>query len=93
MTALTHAIPIPISKDSFMLKMGLYLHVRETNTIARATDTIDSIQAWDLAVLKQRAKEAVLAHARKLTVQNPNIIINHINLYLPCTFFMLKTTR
>ena len=48
---------------------------------------------WDLSALQQRVEEAILAHAMNLTTENPNLHVHHINLYLPCTFFMLSTKR
>jgi len=50
-------------------------------------------QVSDLSVLRERAESTVLAHAVNVTASNPDISVDHINLYLPCTFFMLRSER
>ena len=50
-------------------------------------------QVSDLSVLRERAESTVLAHAVNVTAGNPEVSVDHINLYLPCTFFMLRSER
>ena len=51
------------------------------------------VQAWDLPELVERTRKAVVEHAARVELEQPDTPIDHINLYLPCTFFMLRTIR
>lgn len=51
------------------------------------------MQAWDLPELIGRTRRAVVDHAARLMLEQPDRPIDHINLYLPCTFFMLRSIR
>ena len=35
----------------------------------------------------------MIEHAARMEQEQPDTPIDHINLYLPCTFFMLRTIR
>ena len=54
---------------------------------------MDDMQAWELPELIERTRIVVVEHAMRLTLERPDEAINHINLYLPCTFFMLRSIR
>ncbi len=51
------------------------------------------VQAWDLSELVERVRTAVVQHAMAMVWAQPDVPIDHINLYLPCTFFMLRSVR
>ena len=40
-----------------------------------------------------RVRSAVMDHAMRLMSERPDEPISYINLYLPCTFFMLRSIR
>ena len=52
-----------------------------------------NVQALNLPELIQMVKTAVLERATQLSLETSSIPIDHINLYLPCTSFMLCTAR
>ena len=52
-----------------------------------------SLQAWDLPELVERTRRAVVDHAAIMMLERPDEAVDHINLYLPCTFFMLRSIR
>ena len=51
------------------------------------------MQAWELPELMDRVRSAVVDHAMRLMSERPDEPLSHINLYLPCTFFMLRSIR
>lgn len=51
------------------------------------------VQAWDLPELVERVRAVVVEHAMAMAWSQPDVPIDHINLCLPCTFFMLRSVR
>jgi hypothetical protein len=51
------------------------------------------VQAWDLPELVERVRTVVVEHAMVMAWSQPDVPIDHINLCLPCTFFMLRSVR
>ncbi|CAL5219417.1 g1245 [Coccomyxa viridis] len=49
------------------------------------------LKAWDLPELVERTRKAVVEHAARMELEQTDAPIDHINLYLPCTFFMLRS--
>lgn len=51
------------------------------------------LQALHLDELVRMVRYAVMEHAGSLLRANPNETVDYIALDLPCTFFMLETSR
>ncbi len=69
------------------------LHSYSMSIIAQRLRKWYSSQAWDLPELVERTRRAVVDHAALMVLERPDEAIDHINLYLPCTFFMLRSIR
>ena len=51
------------------------------------------MQPRNLSDLIHHVEVEVSEHVANLVEQDPDVSIDHINLYLPCTFFMLRSIR
>ncbi len=54
---------------------------------------MDALQSLHLDDMVDRVRSTVMLHAGQLLRQDPNTTIDYIALDLPCTFFMLETSR